>query len=143
MIKSPQLEDGQDTGRQLRLATALVAGAGALFIVFLGYRRDYAGHMLAGYGGTLALLLFLVVKERYLGWNAVALTAGAILIGVGTESTFFLIAIFDPVDFANQSLGACLACASVLGRQGSKPLALGLGVLSAATLAAGFVLAFS
>jgi hypothetical protein len=39
----------------------------------------------------------------------------AIGLGWGTEQTIFELAIFDPVDFFNQSLGAVLAGAVALG----------------------------
>lgn len=81
--------------------------AGLLFGLVLAYRPDYLGHMLAGYGGTLFLLSIFAWRRRRLGWEVAVITMLAIGLGAGTEATIFRLAIFDPVDFVNQSLGAC------------------------------------
>jgi hypothetical protein len=49
------------------------------------------------------------LNGRELRWLGVGLVALAVLFGVATEATVFRIAIFDPVDFFNQSLGAVAA----------------------------------
>ncbi len=98
---------------------SIVAASGILtcsgFVLFLAHRTDYAGHYAAGFGGTLLAL----------GWgigmvpNAISLpafgrwvftiTATAICLGALLESSVFKLAIFDPVDFCNQSIGAVVA----------------------------------
>ena len=88
---------------------------GVVFEVFLGHRHDYTGHFLAGYGASLAFMMFALRQlsaARYAPWSAsaiVPLTLVCILLGVGTELTIFRIAKFDEIDFCNQSLGAVLA----------------------------------
>ncbi len=134
-----------ERGRGVILDT-LIAGTvgGLLFGFVLGHRYDYVGHFLAGYGGTLLLLATLVVwRGAPVGWSAVGITLVSIAIGAAIEGSIFKIAIFDPVDFGNQSLGAALACACVMARPLPRRRALGLYGLAAAFLLAGFVLAFS
>jgi hypothetical protein len=96
----------------LSIVPAVVTAA--TFELFLGHRHDYAGHFLAGYGGTLAAgaVGFQQVVRRP---AAVRLTgilpfcAGCILLGAIAETFVFAIAKFDEIDFCNQSLGAVLA----------------------------------
>lgn len=124
---------------------ALAAGVGALaFLLLTGDRLDYPGHYLAGFGGTLGLLVFPLasLRER-LGWEVVGAVAVAVALGAVLEATVFRFAIFDPVDFANQSLGACLAGACVVGERASLGRAGIAGVVAVACLQAGFLLAFS
>ena len=85
------------------------------FEFFLGHRHDYAGHFLAGFGGTwMALMVVLkgmlspVVWSKSAGWIA-PVTIGCILLGAALEATAFRIAKWDEVDFCNQSLGAVIA----------------------------------
>ena len=57
---------------------------------------------------------------------------GAVGIGAVMEATVYRLAIFDPVDFFNQSLGACVAGAAVIGHRRSfvaAIVAVGLGLL--------------
>ncbi len=119
------------------LATALT------FRYLLGHRTDYVGHYLAGLGGTLLLLAPLAARRKPSGWPVVALVAVAIGIGYVTESTVFRIAIFDPVDFVNQSLGACVAGAGVMGRPGSARRGATIAVLGLVCLWAGVLYAFA
>lgn len=132
---------------QLGAATAAVIAAALLYYASFNYRLDYVGHMLAGFGGTLSVLSVLSVLlfggSRRLGWSAVVATIVAIQLGAVAEASVFRIAIFDPVDFVNQSLGACLACAAVIGRRPSPSFGVGAGALAVAALVAGFILAFS
>jgi hypothetical protein len=108
------------------------------------HRLDYPGHFLAGFGGTLLLLAALLsLAPRPLGWAAVWVALVAIGIGAITESTIFRFAIFDPVDFCNQSLGAGLAALSVLDRPASRGSAWLLAGLSGVLLIAGWQLAFA
>jgi hypothetical protein len=124
---------------------ALAAGAGALgFLVLTPDRLDYPGHYLAGFGGTLGLLALPLasLKDR-LGWEVVAAVAIAVALGAVLEATVFRFAIFDPVDFANQSLGACLAGACVAGERASLGRAGTAGAVAVVCLQAGFLLAFA
>jgi hypothetical protein len=129
---------------QLGAVTAAVIAAALTYYALFSYRLDYVGHMLAGFGGTLGVLSILLFgRSRRLGWSAVVVTIVAIQLGAVAEASVFRIAIFDPVDFVNQSLGACLAGAAVVGRRPSLRFGFGAGALGAAALVAGFILAFS
>lgn len=135
-------------GRPGAARTVVVLGAAALataltFRYLLGYRTDYLGHYLAGLGGTLLLLVPLAARRRPSGWSVVALVAIAVGIGYVTESTVFRIAIFDPVDFVNQSLGACVAGAGVVGRPGSARRAAAVLIVGLVCLWAGVLYAFA
>lgn len=117
------------------IATSLVFG------LLFSYRTDYLGHYLAGFAGTLAVLSFLVMIGPD---DRVAIVIGFAAIGLGwvTESTVFKLAIFDPVDFLNQSLGALVAVCLVLGESRSARRGAGLLMLSIVGLIAGFYFAF-
>ena len=124
------------------LAAGLIGGA--VFLVPLGYRTDYAGHFLAGFGGTLALFaVSLALGRPAFRWEAVGIVIASIALGAWLEATRFKIAIFDPVDFANQSLGAVLAGAALWERRPSASLVAGTGVLAILFLGVGFLLAFA
>src|SRR5262245_31531691 len=105
------------TQSRWRIALAIVPAVAAMaaFELFLGHRHDYAGHFLAGYGGTLGAFMFwlrLVPAERFAVWSIlgnVPLCTGCIALGTCAEATAFRIAKFDEIDFCNQSLGAVLA----------------------------------
>ncbi len=128
------------------LVRIVVSGvlSGAAYLAFLGYRTDYVGHFLAGMGGTLFLLSFALGREgRTLRWEPVVLALLAILLGAGTEATVFCIAIFDPVDFLNQSLGAGIAAACVLGSRASTRTATATFLLSFVFLVVGALYAFA
>ena len=133
--------------RMRRLATeisAMAAVTGVAFLQFFPHRSDYAGHYLAGLGGTLMMLggaSWLTGKA--LEWWAVALCAVAVMLGVLTESTIFRIGIFDPVDFFNQSLGAVVAALLMVGTVPPRRSGLIAFVLGAVTLVMGFILAFT
>lgn len=127
----------------LRVLLAGVAG-GLIFVALLGYRTDYAGHFVAGFGGTLGLLAFpLATLSPSLRWEPLGAAILAIALGAAVEATVFKIAIFDPVDFFNQSLGAALAAISVQGRAASLVAAFACGLLSLVFLLAGAGLAFA
>jgi len=119
------------TRRALAAIGAVVAAAVAYRALFPD-RSDYAGHFLAGAGGTLMLLAPFLLLRRGGAWRVVAVAVVAVLLGVGTEATIFRLAEFDPVDLANQSLGALLACAGFVDADGASDAAL--------AAAAGFVL---
>ena len=130
-------------GTLLRMLLA-GAGGGVIFLAMLGYRTDYAGHYLAGFGGTLALLAFpLATLSLGLRWEPLVAALLAIVIGAGLEATYFKFVIFDPVDFFNQSLGAVLAALSVQGRPAALVAAFGAGALALLFLSAGAALAFA
>ncbi len=128
------------------LARVLIAGVGGglIFVAFLGYRTDYVGHFLAGFGGTLGLLAFpLATLSPSLRWEPLGAAVVAILLGAAVEATVFKIAIFDPVDFFNQSLGAALAAISAQGRPASLVGAFGSGLLALVFLTVGAIFAFA
>lgn len=129
--------------RQVRDVLPLLAAALA-FGLLLGRRLDYLGHFLAGYGGTMTVLTMVAWRGgRRIRWSGVLLVVAAIIVGAGAEATVFRLAIFDPVDFANQSLGACLAGAAMVGRRGSPRLLVEAVVLGISALGAGFWFAFA
>ena len=115
-----------------------------MFVLLFPERTDYAGHYLAGFGGTLLLLAFpLALLTPALRWEPAGVALVAIGLGAITEATLFRLACFDPVDFANQSLGAIGAAASVTGRPGHLGAAFGAGALALAFLGAGAAYAFA
>lgn len=125
-----------------RVVVALVV-TGVVYGVVFSYRTDYLGHYLGGFGGTLLLLSpITVARGRSRHWLIVAVTAVAIGIGFGTESTIFELAIFDPVDFCNQSLGAVIAAAAVLRDRARVPVAAGLVGIALVVMIGGFYFAF-
>ena len=120
------------------LATALA------YWLFLGHRSDYLGHYLAGLGATLGLLtLFLLFTNKALAWETAAIALIAIGLGFVTEFSIFRLALFDPVDFCNQSLGACVAGACMLGARRDRKLIIATGTLSLILVVGGFVFAFA
>ena len=100
----------------------------AAYSYFLAHRSDYVGHYAAGFGGTLLALsvgVGLIPKAINLGSLARAvfwISIGAICLGGFFEATVFRLAIFDPVDFCNQSLGAMIAALSFLAIPPRLPL---------------------
>jgi hypothetical protein len=138
---------------RILLVGGAIGVAALAYLWFLRHRTDYPGHLLAGYGATLGVLgLGLVVAPR--SW--ILSRAAPLLVALGTlvcvgfgailEATVFCLAQFDPVDFFNQSIGAGLAGLStlvVLDAERPPPATRAVGaLLSIATLAAGFLLAF-
>jgi hypothetical protein len=128
----------------------LQRAAGAVLIVGVAYglafpdRTDYLGHFLAGFGATLGLLSLLYtvpLKSRPIA--IVIVTLIAVSLGWATEETIFKLAIFDPVDFFNQSLGAVVAAAVVLGDPRGAVTGLWAFSIGFITLVAGFVFAFA
>lgn len=127
------------------LRMGALGGLGVLvFVALLGERSDYAGHFIAGYGGTLGLFaLPLALLGPPLRREPLLLVLVAIAIGAGLEATIFRLAQFDPVDFFNQSLGAALAGIAVLGRPRAVLPAVVAFVLALAFLSLGARLAFA
>jgi hypothetical protein len=122
--------------------TAVAVVAVALVIAF-AYRTDYAGHFLAGAGGTLLLLAAVLAKRGTRPYGIAAACIVAILLGVGTEATVFKLAIFDPVDLGIQSLGAVIVTAGLLEAEGSLSFAAATAFAGIGLLAVGFGLAFA
>lgn len=119
---------------------AVIAFTAAYYVAFPD-RSDYAGHFVAGAGGTLLALTAVAALPRSGPWRAVAVAVVAVLLGVGTEATVFKLAEFDPVDLANQSLGAVLAAAGFLdATRRHAPYGAVAGLV---LLVAGFRLAFA
>jgi len=94
----------------------MIAPAVIIALVFhfaLGHRSDYLGHYAAGYGGTIAGMMFLLAAfERMPAVIPIAALVAclvSVLFGAMLEATIFRIGRFDEVDFCNQSLGAVLA----------------------------------
>lgn len=127
--------------RAVGTGLALIAG----YLLLLGHRPDYAGHAIAGYAGTLGLLALLLLVQRpgtQLGWAVPSVVIVAVALGVGTEATIFFGAVWDPVDFGNQSAGACLAGSVLAGRPAPGPAhGLLLGGIAFGFLVGGFFLA--
>ena len=128
---------------------ALMLGVGAVVLAGVAYgllfpdRTDYLGHFLAGAGGTYWLLAVVVQVAPGRRWPAVVTVWVAVLLGVVTEATVFRLAEFDPVDLANQSLGAVLAGVGMLDarpRDRSSTTAVAAGLI---ILVAGFFYAFA
>lgn len=100
--------------------SSLSLGVGAVALVGIAYgllfpeRTDYLGHFLAGAGATFWLLAVVVEAAPERRWPVVITVWASVLVGVGTEATVFRLAEFDPVDLANQSLGAVLAGVAML-----------------------------
>jgi hypothetical protein len=135
--------DTRGSLRQLVLTVAAVAVVVIAIRVAFPERTDYAGHFLAGAGGTLLLLALVLVRRGARPYAVAAACVVAILLGVGTEATVFMLAIFDPVDLGLQSLGAVLATAGLLEAEGSLALAAATAVCAGLLLIVGFWLAFA
>ena len=102
-----------------RPLAALVAAAvlGVAYGFLFPERSDYLGHFLAGAGGTFLLLAVVIVNASNHPLVVVAGVASAVLLGVAMEASVFRLAVFDPVDLANQSIGALLAGIGLLDAQ--------------------------
>jgi hypothetical protein len=110
------------TANNSRMLLSIVPAiaVGGTFELFLGHRHDYAGHFLAGYGGSLAaymVWLRMLPPVQFRAWSVtgnVPLCLGCIVLGACAEATIFRLAKFDELDFCNQSLGAVLAALAAL-----------------------------
>ena len=129
--------------RQVVLTVAAVAIVTVAMRLAFADRTDYAGHFLAGAGGTLLLLALVLAWRGARPYAVAAACLVAIGLGVGTEATVFKLAIFDPVDLGNQSLGAVIVTAGLLEAEGSLVVAGLTAVLAFGLLFAGFWLAFA
>lgn len=125
-------------------ATLFAIGAlGVAYRLSFPGRPDCLGHFLAGAGATL-LVLSLVLTAAPSRVASVLLTVGvAIAVGVGTEATIFRFAEFDPVDLANQSLGAVMAGVALIDAE-VRPASTGLALVAGCVLLVlGFGYAFA
>ena len=131
-------------GKLLPRAIVALAITTATYALLFPHRSDYLGHYLAGFGGTAALLsVAFLIPMTWRPTAIVAVSLFAIALGWGTEKTVFRLAIFDPVDFFNQSLGAVVAAGARVGDEGGAATggrAFGLGIT---VLTAGFYFAFA
>lgn len=128
-----------------RPVAALVAVAvlGVAYGLLFPERSDYLGHFLAGAGGTFMLLAVVIVSAPNHPLVVVAGVAAAVLLGVAMEASIFRLAVFDPVDLANQSVGALLAAIGLLDAQRGDSSA-GLAFIGGFVLVvAGFFYAFA
>lgn len=91
------------------MALAVVVALGVVYGLSFPDRTDYVGHFLAGAGGTFMLVALVAAVSPRRPWAILGAVAGAVLLGVFVEATIFRLAEFDPVDLANQSIGAVLA----------------------------------
>lgn len=103
------------------------------YSLLFGFRTDYSGHYIAGFGAVMVLIA--------MGWRPVPAALGLIAFGVLTEATVFRLAIFDPVDFNNQSLGAALAALCLAGQVSPKSK-IPLGILGGLLILSGFMLSY-
>lgn len=127
----------------VRTSVAALVTSAAFGLAFPD-RSDYLGHYLAGFAATLMLLSFAyVLPAKHRPKFVVVGAFIAIALGWGTESTIFKLAIFDPVDFNNQSLGAVVAGACVLGDEGRTRNMVWSLALGSIALVAGFYFAFA
>lgn len=151
----PGVASGEAGRREARGILCVGGALGLLaagYLLFLRHRTDYAGHLLAGYGatlGALGLLAWLSPPAFRARHGRTANLVGTLLCvggGLVLEASVFRIAHFDPMDAWNQSLGAVAAGLSVrlvALPEGPPPATVAVGaLLSAAAVAAGFLLAF-
>ena len=142
-MSSEEASESNAAFSTLRTAQSF-ALAGAVLLSLFSHRTDYAGHFLAGAGGTMLLMAaLLLIPGKAVGYGALAAVMAAIAIGWVTESTIFKLAVFDAVDFANQSLGAALAGCCVVGCKRSFGSAIVCAVIGIVLLVAGFWFAFA
>jgi hypothetical protein len=91
------------------IALVMVVALGVVYGLSFPDRTDYVGHFLAGAGGTFMLVALVAAVSARRPWAILGAVVAAIILGVFTEATIFRLAEFDPVDLANQSIGAVLA----------------------------------
>ncbi|MBI4614109.1 MAG: hypothetical protein HY720_10910 [Planctomycetes bacterium] len=143
MMDQPTCQTDAASGNPFREMAFACVPALVLAIAFLalaGHRKDYLGHYAAGFGATLAALLvtdwtaFAGERPRGRPLVLVALCLACVGGGAFLEATIFRLAVFDEVDFFNQSLGAALAGLAVLRLPGGQRPGTRLAGLSAAGL---------
>ncbi|MGH2820077.1 MAG: hypothetical protein ACRDJ5_05445 [Actinomycetota bacterium] len=142
MTTPPALRAHGSLSSLFRLALAALLTS-ALYGALFSYRTDYLGHYAAGLGGTLLLFgPLLWLSPRPPRGEAVVVALAAIAVGFVTEATIFRIALFDPVDFLNQSLGAGIAASGMIRADPSRRLAVAAVSISIVLIGAGFFFAF-
>ena len=99
---------------RLLLALGAIPVVAAAYVVAFPTRPDYPGHLLGGAGATLLLGVLVVLVRRPHPLVVVGVVLVAVGLGAITEQTVFRLAEFDPVDLANQSVGAGLAGFAIL-----------------------------
>lgn len=131
------------SGHRLLVALLVLPVAGAAYVAAFATRPDYPGHFLAGAGATLLLgVLVLLVRQPH-PFVVVRTVVLAVALGAVAEQTVFRLAEFDPVDLANQSLGAGLAGVVLLEcRRRPLPVAA-VGAVGLALVVVGFRYAFA
>lgn len=125
------------------LAVGAVVLVGVAYGLLFSDRTDYVGHFLAGAGATYWLLAVIVEAAPERRWLVVITVWVAMLLGVVTEATVFRLAEFDPVDLANQSLGAVLAGIGMLDARPYDRSSTVAACAGLAFLVAGFFYAFA
>lgn len=140
--KEHEMLPGRFLDRRPLAALVAIVLLGVAYGLLFPDRTDYVGHYLAGAGATLMLLAVVVALAPGRPLVVTAWVAVAVALGVGTEATIFRLAEFDPVDLANQSMGAVLAGIGLhdAERGGGSALAFFGGF---ALLIAGFFYAFA
>lgn len=131
--------------RPIRTSATLlaIAALGIAYGLAFPHRPDCLGHFLAGAGGTLLLLALVLTAAPNRALTVLVTVGAAIAVGVVTESTIFRFAEFDPVDLANQSLGAVLAGVALIDAE-TRAASTGLAVVGGCVLlVAGFGYAFA
>lgn len=127
----------------LLLALLLVPLVGLAYVVGFPTRPDYPGHLLAGAGATLLLGALVVLVRRPHPFVVVGTVLLAVTLGAVAEQTVFRLAEFDPVDLANQSLGAGLAGVALLECPRRTLPVAAVGAAGVALVLVGFRYAFA
>lgn len=137
------MDTGQSAPRRPLASLLSIAAVSVAYGLLFPDRTDYLGHFLAGAGGTFIAVAIVVSVIPGRPWAVVTTTVCSILLGVLAEATIFRLAEFDPVDLANQSLGALLAGIGLLDAE-DRPASTGLALLGGiGLLIAGFNFAFA
>ena len=133
LLRAQTTGDGSSMSILRNVLTTSVSGlvTCAAFLYFLGHRTDYVGHYSAGFGGTLIAigigvgLVSRAIEPAPLSRIVLLVLIGAIGLGAFFEASIFRIAIFDPIDFCNQSLGAAIAALAFLANPPQLPMSGG------------------
>ena len=130
-------------GQRLLLALLAVPAVAAVYVAAFPTRPDYPGHLLAGAGATLLLGVLVLVVRRPHPFVLVGMVLLAVALGAVAEQTVFRLAEFDPVDLANQSVGAGLAGVVLLACP-RRPLPVtAVGLIGLGLVLVGFRYAFA
>jgi hypothetical protein len=121
---------------------AAAAATSVAYLGLLGYRSDYLAHFISGFSATMLLLAMASCRRRPVSLSVPLIVLSAIGLGIIAESTVFRPPAFDRVDVYNQSLGAVLAGACLVGRWGSPKRTAALSSIGLLGLLVGFYFAF-